>query len=224
MIRFDNHAFKGLDEAFRQLFGQLTAMAEGAEQLMDLLPGALEKADEAAFVRAKDIDKTINDIEVQVDGAVAAIINKFTVMGEDLRYTLGAVKISGALERASDKMKNCVKRLSRVGRPIEAEVKAELATAIAALKPMISLALAQVLDYKPEATEKLLAQGAVVQKAYRAILIHLHAHTAQADDETHLLLVAKNLEQATDMIIEVLKAAYYIHFATKFDKRAAALA
>lgn len=222
MIRFDNHAFRGLDEAFKQLFAQLTAMSDGAEALMALLPGALERADEAAFLRAKDIDKTINDAELAVDSAVAAIINKFTVMGEDLRFTLGAVKISGAIERAADKIKNCVKRLSRVHHPIEAAVRTELATATDALKAMLPLAMAQVLDYAPEVTEKLLAHGAVVQKSYRAILIHLHAHTADADDETHLMLVAKNLEQAADMIVEVLKVAYYIHHATKFDKRAVA--
>lgn len=221
MIRFDNHAFKGLDEAFKQLFGQLKAMSEGAEQLLALLPEAIACADESTFLRAKDIDKTVNDSEIAVDAAVAAIINKFTVISEDLRFTLGAVKISGALERASDKIKNCVKRLSRVRHPIEPPVKAELTTACEALTNMVPLALAQVLDYSPEVTEKLLGLGAVVQKSYRSILIHLHAHNAQADDETHLLLVAKNLEQSADMLIEVLKVSHYIHFATKFDKRAA---
>jgi phosphate transport system protein len=224
MIRFDNHAFKGLDDAFKQLFSQLSAMSDGATQLIALLPGALEHGNEAAFLRAKDIDKTINDIEREVDSSVARIINKFTVMGEDLRFTLGAVKISGALERASDKIKNCVKRLSRVSQPIEPEVKEELAKAIASLKEMLPMVLGQVIDYRPNTTEQLLEEGAKVQKAYRTILIYLHAHKSTADDETHLLLVAKNLEQAADMIIEVLKASYYIHFATKFDKRSVATA
>ena len=221
MIRFDNHAFKGLDEAFKRLYAELSAMGDSAQQLLALLPAALEKADEQAFARAKEIDKTVNDAELQVDASVAAIINKFTVMGEDLRFTLASVKISGTLERAADKIKNCVKRLSRVKHPLDGVIKAELATAIHALSFMLPLALAQVLDYTTETTEKLLAHGATVQKSYRSILLHLHDHQSSADDETHILLVAKNLEQTADMAVEIMKIAHFVHFATKFDKRAA---
>ncbi|MES2983760.1 MAG: PhoU domain-containing protein [Pseudomonadota bacterium] len=222
MIRFDNHAFKGMDESLKQLFALLTAMGEGAQALIALLPDALEVADPESFARAKAIDKTINEDELRVDSTVAAIINKFTVMGEDLRFTLAAVKIAGTLERAADKIKNCAKRLSRVAHPLDGAVKAELATAIASLSAMLPLSLAQVLDYAPEATEKLLKHGATVQQSYRAILLHLHAHHSSADDETHILLVAKNLEQIADMAVEIMKTSHFIHFATKFDKRAAA--
>lgn len=222
MIRFDNHAFKGLDDSLQQLFTMLMAMGEGTQQLIALLPAALEVADPGSFQRAKDIDKTINDAELQVDSAVAAIINKFTVMAEDLRFTLAAVKISGTLERAADKIKNCVKRLSRVGHPLDVAVKVELETAVAALREMLSLALAQLLDFSNEAVEQLLVHGATVQKAYRTILLHLHAHHSSADDETHILLVAKNLEQTADMAVEIMKICHYVHFATKYDKRSVA--
>jgi phosphate transport system protein len=221
MIRFDNHAFKGLDDSLKQLFALLTTMSEGTGQLIALLPDALEVADPESFVRAKEIDKTVNDTELQVDAAVAAIINKFTVMGEDLRFTLAAVKISGTLERAADKIKNCAKRLSRVRHPLDAAVKAELATAIAALKAMMPLGLAQLLDYTVERTEQLLQHGATVQQSYRTILLHLNAHQSAADDETHLLLVAKNIEQTADMVVEIMKTSHFVHFATKYDKRAA---
>jgi len=220
MIRFDNHAFKGLDDALKQLFDLLMTMGEGASQLISLLPDAVDVADPESFLKAKEIDKKINESELKVDAAVAAIINKFTVMSEDLRFTLAAVKISGTLERAADKIKNCAKRLSRVEHPLDAAVKAELLTAIQALEAMMPLALAQLLDYAPETTEKLLKHGATVQKSYRSILLHLHAHQSSADDETHLLLVAKNLEQTADMAVEIMKICHFVHFATKYDKRA----
>ncbi|MFZ4542220.1 MAG: phosphate signaling complex PhoU family protein [Rickettsiales bacterium] len=222
MIRFDNHAFKGLDDSLRQLYEMLTAMGDGTQQLIALLKPALKVADPESFVRAKEIDKTVNEAEMKVDSAVAAIINKFTVMGEDLRFTLAAVKISGTLERAADKIKNCTKRLSRIAHPIDGAIRTELSTAIDAVAAMMPLALGQVIEYKPEATERLLAHGATVQQSYRAILLHLHAHQSPADTETHILLVAKNLEQAADMAVEIMKVSHHIHFATKFDKRAGA--
>jgi phosphate transport system protein len=221
MIRFENHAFKGLDASLNQLVGLLTTMGECTGQLIALLRPALDVANPDNFARAKEIDKTVNEAEMQVDTVVGSIINKFTVMGEELRFTLAAVKISGTLERAADKIKNCTKRLSRIGAPLDATVRAELTVAIDALAAMLPLSMAQVLDYKPEVTETLLQHGARVQHAYRTILLHLHAHHSSADDETHILLVAKNLEQAADMSVEIMKISHYIHFATKFDKRAA---
>lgn len=220
MIRFDNHAFKGLDDSFKQLFALLSTMSEGTQQLIALLPAGLEVADPQSFVRAKEIDKLVNETEMKVDSAVAAIINKFTVMGEDLRFTLAAVKISGTLERAADKVKNCAKRLSRVGHPLNGAVRKELATGIEALATMVPIAMAQVLEYNTAEVQELLMHGATVQDAYKAVVLHLHAHQSSADDETHILLVAKNLEQTADMAVEIMKISHYIHFATKYDKRA----
>ena len=220
MIRFDNHAFKGLDEALEQLYTMLTRMGDGTQQLIALLATALDSANEQTFNAAKAIDKTINDTELEIDSAVATIINKFTVAGEDLRFVLAAVKLSSTLERAADKVKNCTKRLSRMEQPIDPALRGELTTAIAALAAMMPLSLGQILDYKPEATQALLAQGAQVQQAYRRMLLHLHTHQSTADDETHLMLVAKNLEQTADMAVEIMKISHMIHFATKYEKRA----
>jgi phosphate uptake regulator len=220
MIRFDNHAFKGLDEGLKQLFDILMSMGEGARQLIGLLPAALDVANPDSFQRAKEIDKKVNEAEIQVDAAVAAVINKFTVMGEDLRFTLAAVKIAGTLERAADKIKNCAKHLSRISQSVDGTIKTELLNAIRALDAMMPLSLEHVLDYKPESAQALLKHGALVQQSYRAIILQLHTHKSLADDETHILLVAKNLEQTADMAVEIMKIAHYIHFATKYDKRA----
>jgi phosphate transport system protein len=224
MIRFDNHAFKGLDESLKQLFGLLTSMGDSTEQLIALLRPALNVANPENFAKAKEIDKSVNDSELKVDSVVSGIINKFTVTGEELRFTLSAVKISGTLERAADKMKNCAKRLSRISAPLDGAVRQQLTVAIDALAAMIPLSMTQVLEYTPETTESILKHGASVQNAYRSILLHLHDHRMSADDETHVLLVAKNLEQAADMAVEIMKVCHFIHFATKFDKRAGALA
>lgn len=221
MIRFDNHAFKGLDESLKLLLSLLQSMGHGVEELIAMLPAALETANADSFAAAKAVDKTINHSETRVDATVAGMINKFTIMGEDLRFVLATIKIAGTLERMADKIKNCTKRLSRVSHPLEKEIKAELATAIDALGAMVPLALEQVLDYSAEASAQLLQHGATVQGAYRTILLTLHNHTCTADDETHILLVAKNMEQAADMAVEIMKICHFVHTGTKYEKNAA---
>ncbi len=221
MIRFDNHAFKGLDDSLKQLFDLLQSMGAGVEELIAMLPQALESADAESFAQAKNVDKIINAAELKVDATVAAAINKFTIMAEDLRFTLATIKIAGTLERTADKIKNCIKRLSRVQQPLDTVLKDELSTAIKAVGGMVPLALTQLVDYTPETAKALLEHGATVQQAYRKVILQLHNHTSSADDETHILLVAKNLEQAADMLVEIMKTSHYVHFATKYEKASA---
>jgi phosphate transport system protein len=222
MIRFDNHAFKGLDEALRGVFTHLETMAKGAGDVLALMPLTLPEQDAARFGQAKQLDKQVNETEAAVDAAVADIIGKFSVVGEDLRFILAAVKVASTLERAADKSKNCVKRLTRVTAKPDAVILAELTRAKAAVAAMLPLAMAQLIDYVADNTTALLRHGAAAQQAYRTILLHLHAHQLPADDETHILLAAKNLEQIADMAVEIMKISHVVHFGTKYDKRATA--
>lgn len=218
MIRFDNHAFKGLDDSLKQLLELLQQMGMSVGELIDMLPGALNEASPDTFAQAKAIDKTINHAETRVDATVAGMINKFTLIGEDLRFALACIKVAGTLERMADKIKNCTKRLSRVSHPLDSAVKTQFTTAVTAVRAMVPIALDQVLDFHADEAKKLLEHGATVQKAYRTILIQLHDHTRAADDETHILLVAKNLEQAADMAVEIMKTCHFVHTGLKYEK------
>lgn len=220
MIHFDKHAFKGLDVSLEQLYELLETMAGHIGELVALLPRGLEVADPAMFEQAKLIDRKINACEEQADKLVEQIVSKFTAGSDDLRFILGAIKIASELERAADKLKNCVKRLSRRSHPLDREVKADLAQAITAVERMISLSLSQVLDFRPDIARELLERGAAVQKAYRQILIRLHHSKAvpSANDHHHILLAVKNLEQTADMAVEIMKIAHVIHFGTKYEK------
>lgn len=218
MIHFDNHAFKGFDRSLKGLFDLLSDMGEQVEALIALLPAGLESADAEAHAEAKLIDKSINDAEVETDRAVADIVGKFNPLAEELRFILGSVKVAGALERLADRMKNCSKRLAKIPHPLDGEIKQSLTNAITALRPMVSQSLSQVVDYKPEISIELLRLGAEVQRSYRQILLRLNALKLNADDTHHILLVAKNLDQASDMAIEIMKIGHYVNLGSKYEK------
>jgi phosphate transport system protein len=218
MIHFDNHAFKGFDRSLKGLFDLLLTMGDHVEELIGLLPVGLESANAEAHAKAKVIDKEINASEVMADKAVADIVGKFTPIAEELRFILGSVKIAGALERLADRIKNCSKRLAKVQHPLDAEIKQTLTSSINALKPMISLGLDQVVDYKPEISIEMLRLGAEVQRCYRLVLLRLNQLQLDAEHSHHILLVAKNLDQASDMAVEIMKIGHYINLGSKYEK------
>jgi phosphate uptake regulator len=217
MIHFDNHVFKGLDDSLRQLFSLLGAMGGALQDLIDILPHMLNEADESAVVRAKAIDLSINDREVEADQLVAATIGKYSAIGEDLRFIIGSIKIAGLLEAQADKIKNCIKRLASTAHPLDKTVHQELSAAIKAVRSMVPLSLEQVVNYTPEMTRQMLDAGSVVQRSYRQTLIHLHQQSS-GEDQTRVLLVAKNLDQAADMAIDIMKVGFFIHTGEKFRK------
>ena len=219
MIQFENHAFRGLDEALKRLFALQISMVTEIDQLGKLMPRGLEVADPENFATAKSIDKHINEAEAATDKLVAEIINKFTPIGEELRFVLASVKTAGTLERAADKVKNCVKRLAKVNHPIDDVVRAELARGIEAARAMLPKALNQLIDYQDDIAQQVLKHGGVVQDSYKRIVIRLHTQgTEAASDATHILLMAKNLDQVADMAIEIMKIGHYVNFGTKYEK------
>lgn len=219
MITFENHAFRGLDESLKRLFALQISMSTELDELARLLPRGLDVADPETFATAKLIDKKINEAELTTDKLVADIINKFTPMGEELRFVLASVKSAGTLERAADKLKNCIKRLAKVNHPLDGAVHAELTRAIKAVRSMLPKALNQIVDYQDDIVQQILQHGADVQESYKRVLIHLHTQGATAaSDATHILLVSKNLEQAADMAIEIMKLGHYVNFGTKYEK------
>ncbi len=220
MISFENHAFKGMDESLKRLFTLQISMAAEIEQLIALLPRGLEVADPQSFQQAKMIDKEINAAEVATDKLVAETINKYTPMGEELRFVLASVKTAGILERTADKIKNCIKRLAKVNHPLDATVRTQLERGVNAVRAMLPKALNQTIDYQDDIAQQVLAHGTEAQDSYKRVLLQLHHHQpAQvASDATHILLMAKNLEQAADMAIEIMKIGHYVNFGTKYEK------
>lgn len=219
MITFENHAFRGLDDSLKQLFALQISMSTEIDQLARLLPRGLDVADPETFHTAKAIDKKINEAEMATDKLVAEIINKFTPMGEELRFVLASVKTAGTLERAADKLKNCIKRLAKVNHPLDPSLHAEISRAITAVRAMLPKALNQMIDYQDDIAQQVLKHGSEVQDSYKRALIHLHTQgPAAVTDSTHLLLVSKNLEQAADMAIEIMKIGHYVTFGTKYEK------
>jgi phosphate uptake regulator len=221
MIEFSHHAFHGFDESLKRLFERLLGMGRNVEELLSLMPDGLETANPERFIEAKQLDKKINDGETETDAAVAEIVARYTTAGEELRFILGSIKVAGAIERLADRIKNCIKRLSKMPHPLDGEIKAALGRSINALHQMLPLCLTQLTQYETARATQILTQGAEVQRSYRQVLLRLNQMALSAEEMHPMLLVAKNLDQASDMAIEIMKIAHYIHFGTKYERQQA---
>ena len=215
-MQLGNHAFKGFDTALTQLITQLQQMGELVTSQIRLLKDGLTSADKIIHTESKMLDHQMNDKETETDRLVADILAKYSPAGEELRFVLDAVKVASSMELLADHMKNCSKRLARVPHPLDTAIHGFLNEGIDALQEMVPIGLGQVAEYHADRTEKLLQSGAKVQQAYRQTLLSLPHVSLTAESSQHIVLVAKNLDQASDKMVDVLKIAYFIHKGTRY--------
>ncbi len=214
-----NHAFKGYDTALEALIAQLHRMGELVTAQISLLKEGLVSADKIIHDESKQLDHRMNAAETETDRLVADMLAKYSPAGEELRFLLGAVKVGSCMELLADHMKNCSKRLAKIPHPLDSGIQGFLNQGIDGLREMVPLGLAQVEEQAPRRVDALLHLGAAVQHAYRQTLFALPQLALEAEAAQHILLVAKNLDQASDKMVDILKIAYFIHTGERYERR-----
>ncbi|MDX2112491.1 MAG: PhoU domain-containing protein [Alphaproteobacteria bacterium] len=220
MIKFENHAFKGLDTEFNNLYGMIQQMAGMVSEQLRLFDEALSEQirDNAD---AKQLDKKINALEIEIENAVAAILSRYTLIGDELRFTVTMLKLSSTLERMGDMAKNCVKRTVRLVRPVQPAFVSEARSLKKLIDTMLMSSMSLVQEYDETKAVALLAQEDEADGLYKKIQLLLQQDLgdhAQLVESTHMLFIIKNLERMADLALEIVKLCHYIHLGSKFER------
>ena len=215
---FEGHVYHGQDAALSALVEEIHAMGEEMLAMLALTQKSIASPGAELFAQAKTIDKSINERDAEMERKVVSYISKYPAIGEDVRFVISVVKIAALVERAGDKIKNATKHLTRLGAPIPPALRPELLAAAEFVQNMAPLALAQIADYDAGRTARLVELGAKVQQAYRKVIVSLQTPSAAGGDEPSLVLIAKNFEQAADMLIEIMKICHQLHLGARYEK------
>lgn len=220
MISFEKHAFKGLDSDLSNVYAMIQQMAALVSDQLGMLDAALNKGlqDNAD---AKHIDKKVNALELDIEAHVASILSKYTLIGDELRFTMTMLKLSSTLERMGDMAKNCVKRVVKLSKPVQPAFVSEAHALKDLVDKMLSTSMELIQDYDEKKASELLAQEDEADGLYKKIQLLLQqdiGNSARLLESTHMLFIIKNLERMADLTLEIVKLCYYIHHGTKFEK------
>ncbi len=220
MISFEKHAFKGLDEELSSVNEMIKNMGALVASQPVMLESAL--ADKLADnTNAKAADKQINSLELEIEAKVAAILSKYTLIGDELRFTMTMLKLSAALERMGDMAKNCVKRVLKLAHPLQPNFVDEARALKKLIEQMLSSSMSLITNYDSAKAADLLAQEDEADERYKKIQSLLQNNIENNDgilESTHMLFIIKNLERMADLTLEIVKLCYYIHHGAKFEK------
>ena len=220
------------DTGFRHFHDQLATlkqrlldMSQRAEELVEMATEALRTRDKekAEFVIAGDRD--VDRLEIEVEQLAIELLALQQPMGRDLRFIIGAIKISSDLERVGDHAVNI----------------AQSALRLAALPP--SIAPAPEIEDMARRARRMLgdaldafirADGALgrdVCKAddhvdalhnsmFRILLTHMMADARTINPALELLLVSRNLERVADLATNIGEDAVYLAEGKQIKHRA----
>jgi phosphate transport system protein len=195
-------------------------MGERAEALVELAVDALLARDADAADAVIAGDRELDALELEVEGTAVQLLALQQPMARDLRFLVGAIKVSSDLERVGDHAVNIAQGTRRL---------AELAAGAggAAPRPAPELEdmarrarrmLADALDAFTRGDGALGrrvcgaddAVDALYDSVFRILLTHMMADARTITPSLELLLVSRNLERVADLATNIGEDAVYV--------------
>ena len=209
------HIVRAYDEELATLGARIAAMGGHAERMVDQSVRALVGSDHALARKVVEDDLVLDAGQREVDDKAIVIIAKRQPMADDLREIIGAIRISGDLERIGDLGKNIAKRVVAV---TETAQPVRLFRGIEALAELALTQLKEVLDsYASRDVERIAFVrdrddqiDAMYTSLFRELLTYMMEDPRNITACTHLLFCAKNIERIGDHATNIAETVHYM--------------
>jgi len=210
-----HHIVRSFDEELHYLRSKIIEMGHHAETMVARSVTAMITKDVSLAHEIIAQDLILDEAEREIDDKAIAIIAKRQPMAVDLREIIGAIRISGDLERIGDMAKNIAKRVKAI-----AQINQPVAF-YQDMQDFSALALSQLRDvcaayasYSLDPVSVVLKRDEEIDTRYTTLFGNFLAHMAQDRDKitvcTHLLFCAKNIERVGDHATNIAEMLHYI--------------
>jgi phosphate transport system protein len=209
------HITRSFDEDLRQISNQIGAMGGYAERMVEQAVVALVTGDVELARRVIADDVFLDNKEREIGEKAVIVIARRQPMAGDLREIVGAIRISGDLERIGDLGKNIAKRSVAVS---ETSQPTRLSRGLSALSDLALEQLKAVLDaYATRSAEKIAVVrdrdeeiDAMYTSLFREMLTYMMEDPRNITPCTHLIFCAKNIERIGDHATNIAETVYHI--------------
>jgi phosphate transport system protein len=207
--------FRHFHDQLSSLKEQLLGMSSKAEERTDMAVEALltRDRDKASLVIAGDAD--LNRLEVAVEQAAVELLALQQPMARDLRFIIGAIKVSNDLERVGDHAVNIAESAIRLAEKPKISIRIpEIEVMARRARKMLSDSLDAFIRADGALGRKVCRDDDVVDSlhdsVFRVLLTHMMADPKTITPSLELLLVGRNLERIADLATNIGEDAVYL--------------
>ena len=210
-----NAGFRHFHEQLGALKEQLRSMSAIAEARTELAVQALVTGNRAIAEEVIAGDADLNKLEIDVEQAAVELLALQQPMARDLRFIIGAIKVSNDLERVGDHAVNIAESAlqlagdSSVSIPVpEIEVMARRA------RKMLADSLDAFIRGDGALGRQVCRDDDEVDSlnlsVFRVLLTHMMADPKTINPSLTLILVGRNLERIADLATNIGEDAVYL--------------
>lgn len=207
--------YRHFHEQLAALKERLLVMATRAEELVDLSVDALRERDAGKAERVLAGDAELDVLELQVEQQAIALLALQQPMARDLRFIIGAIKISSDLERVGDHAVNIAQATLRLlegtttlapGPEIDDMARRARSMLSDALDAFVRAdgALGRAVCERDDEVD------ALEETVFRALLTRMMESPATISASIQMLLVSRNLERVADLATNIGEDAVYV--------------
>jgi len=194
---------------------RLLEMSERAESLVELSIESLLDRDREKAEAVIAADRELDRMEVEVEELAISLLALQQPMARDLRFLVGAIKVSSDVERIGDHAVNIAQCTVRL---VEQRSMAPATPALTDMARRARRMLSDALDAFIRADGAL---GRAIGKAddevdafhegiFRVLLTHMMSDARTINASLELLLVSRNLERVADLATNIGENAVYV--------------
>jgi phosphate transport system protein len=206
------------------LKSRLLEMSERAESLVELSIESLLERDRAKADAVIAADAELDRLEVEVEQLAISLLALQQPMARDLRFLIGAIKVSSDVERVGDHAVNIAQCTVRL---VEQRLAVPPTPALADMARRARRMLGDALDAFIRADGAL---GRAIGKAddevdafhegiFRLLLTHMMSDARTINASLELLLVSRNLERVADLATNIGENAVFLAEGTQIRHR-----
>jgi phosphate transport system protein len=210
-----NSGYRHFHEQLAELKQRLLDMAGHAEELVDLAIDSLRERDAGKAQAVLTADAEIDAIELEVEQRAISLLALQQPMARDLRFIVGAIKISSDLERVGDHAVNIAQATLRL---LDSASVLSPGPEIDDMARRARLMLGDALDAFIRADGTLGRNvcrrddevDALEETVFRVLLTHMMENPAVISSAIQMLLVSRNLERVADLATNIAEDAVYL--------------
>ncbi|HEY6089026.1 MAG TPA: phosphate signaling complex protein PhoU [Gemmatimonadaceae bacterium] len=207
--------FRHFHDQLSSLKEQLLRMSAKAEERTDLAVEALLARDRDKANLVIEGDSDLNQLEIEVEQAAVELLALQQPMARDLRFIIGAIKVSNDLERVGDHAVNIAESAIRLAEKPKVNIKVpEIEVMARRARKMLGDSLDAFIRADGALGRKVTREDDVVDSlhdsVFRVLLTHMMADAKTITPSLELLLVGRNLERIADLATNIGEDAVYL--------------
>ena len=211
----DTTTFRHFHEQLATLKRRLLEMSERAEALVDLSVDAVLTRDVAKAEAVIAGDRELDQMELQIEEMAVQLLALQQPMARDLRFVIGAIKITSDLERVGDHGVNIAQAATRLEK---ASAEVSPAPALEDMARRARQMLGDALDAFVRGDGVLGRDvcarddqvDALHDSIFRVLLTHMLADPRTINLALDLMTVSRNLERVADLATNIAEEAVFV--------------